>query len=162
MPLLHFIYASTSGNTEHVIDVLESYLAVHAPEVHIERQRAEHTTPEDMLRGDYVIFGSGTWNTGGQEGQLNMHMHKLLIEQAADLDLQKKPVSCISLGDDRFYFRTRCTEHFLRYFREHDGHVFIPPLVLVNEPYDQKDRIEAWGKKLAAILNPALTSKSAS
>ncbi len=146
---LHIIYASTSGNTEHVVDTLVQFLRLMQPNVAIECQRAELAQPKDLLRGDVLILGSGTWNTGGTEGQLNMHMHTLLKDRAADLDLQGKPITFISLGDDRYYFRTRCTEHFLRFQREHHAKLFIQPLVMVNEPYGQEAKILQWTEKLA-------------
>ncbi len=134
-------------------------IATKSSEVAVEQQRAELATPEDLLRGDIVILGSGTWNTGGIEGQLNMHMHALLRDRAKDLDLQKKPITFISLGDDRYYFRTRCTEHFLRFQREHNGTLFIPPLIIVNEPYGQEARIHQWADKLlTAMLSLVPTS----
>lgn len=148
MPSIHFIYASTSGNTEYVIDTVAKTILSIAPDAHIEIQRAEQATAQDLLRGDIVILGSGTWNTGGREGQLNMYMHQLLMERAKDIDLQGKPLTFISLGDDRYYFRTRCTEHFLRFAREHKGTLLVPPLIIVNEPYGQEERIEAWTNKL--------------
>ncbi len=145
---IHIIYASTSGNTEYVVDTLIAYLRRILPDIAIERQRAEGAHPKDLLRGDLLILGSGTWNTGGTEGQLNMHMHALLNNRAKNLDLGGKPVTFISLGDDRYYFRTRCTEHFLRFQREHNGTLFVPPLILVNEPYGQEERIHQWTDKL--------------
>lgn len=145
---LHFIYASTSGHTEYVVDTLAGFIASQAPSIAVERQRAELAHPKDLLRGDVLILGSGTWNTGSREGQLNMHMHVLLQDRAKELDLGGKPMTFISLGDDRYYFRTRCTEHFLRFQREHNGVLFISPLVLVNEPYGQEERIRQWSDKL--------------
>ncbi len=152
MPSIHFIYASTSGHTEYVIEVVEKYLREHAKDIFIERQRAEQSQADDLLRGDVLVLGSGTWNTNGTEGQLNMHMHALLKDRAAKLDLHKKPMTFISLGDERYYFRTRCTEHFLRYQREHNGTLLLPPIILVNEPYGQEERIQKWAEKLLASL----------
>lgn len=148
---LHIIHASTSGNTEYVVDVAVRYIRSVAPEIVAERQRAELCSAEDLLRGDVLILGSGTWNTGGKEGQLNMHMDALL-QKAKDLDIQGKPVSFISLGDDRYYFRTRCTEHFLRFQRDHGAKLFLPPLILVNEPYGQEERIRLWAQKLVDAM----------
>ncbi len=150
MPSLHFITASTSGNTEHVVETIVKRIAAQAPNIVIERQRAELTEAQDLLRGDVLILGSGTWNTGGKEGQLNMHMDALLRERAKGIDLAGKPITFISLGDDRYYFRTRCTEHFLRFQREHNGKLFVPPIVIVNEPYEQEERINQWTDKLLA------------
>src|SRR3989338_9849906 len=104
MPILHITTASTSGHTDYVIDTLLPILRERAPALTILRQRAEQATGDDLLKGDIVLLGSGTWNTGGIEGQLNMHMHALLMERAAEIDLAGKPVSTISLGDERYYF----------------------------------------------------------
>lgn len=145
---LHIIYASTSGNTEYVVDELIDYIKKQMPKLSVECQRAELAHPTDLLRGDVIILGSGTWNMDGVEGQLNMYMHALLHDRAKDLDLQGKPITFIGLGDDRYYFRTRCTERFLRFQREHNGTLFIPPLVMVNEPYGQEERIHQWTEKL--------------
>ena len=148
MPSIHFIYASTSGHTEYVIAVVAQYLHDHAPHINVEVQRAELAHAEDLLRGDMIILGSGTWNTGGVEGQLNMYMEELLRDRAKEINFEGKAVSCISLGDDRYYFRTRCTEHFLRFIRDHKGALAVPPIVLVNEPYGQEEKIVKWAEKI--------------
>lgn len=157
MRSLHIITASTSGNSEYVTDTVAALLREKMPEIAIELQRAELAGAADLLRGDIVILASGTWNTGGREGQLNPHMHELLMDRAKDVALLGKPLSFISLGDDRYYFRTRCTEHFLRFQRDHGGTLFLPPLILVNEPYGQEERILRWGEKLLAALQRAGT-----
>ncbi len=152
MRSINIIYASTSGNTEYVADVIRQQAILHGSDIEVECRRAETAKPEDLLRGDVLILGSGTWNTGGREGQLNPHMHALLHDRATQLDLRKRAMTFISLGDDRYYFRTRCTEHFLRFQREHDGTLFVPPLVLVNEPYEQEEKIIRWTGKLIARM----------
>lgn len=148
MNSLHIIYASTSGHTEYVVNRVVEYIHTHAPTLQIAKQKAEVAEPTDLLEGDILILGSGTWNTGGMEGQLNTHMHVLLEEKGINVDLKNKPITFISLGDDRYYFRTRCTEHFLRFQREHNGNLFMPPLVLVNEPYEQEQKIDHWAAAL--------------
>lgn len=147
-PSIHIITASTSGNTEFVADTVAKRLRDTTPDIAIEMQKAELATADDLLRGDILILGSGTWNTGGKEGQLNMYMDALLKTRAQDVQLAGKPITFISLGDDRYYFRTRCTEHFLRFQREHGGTLFVPPLIIVNEPYGQEEKIHAWADKL--------------
>lgn len=160
MPSIHFITASTSGNTEHVVETIAKRIAAQAPDITIERQRAELAQAEDLLRGDVLILGSGTWNTGGKEGQLNMHMDALLRERAKNIDLAGKPITFISLGDDRYYFRTRCTEHFLRFQREHSGTLFVPPIVIVNEPYEQDERIHQWTDNLLRKMTGTIWSSA--
>ncbi len=152
MPSVHIIYASTSGHTEHVVDTLIGFLKEKAPHIAAERQRAELATPEDLRRGDLVILGSGTWNFGGVEGQLNQHMHRLLFERAKDIDLAGKRIAFISLGDDRYYFTTRCTEKFMLFLKSSRAKMALIPLIVLNEPYGQEERIRKWGEKLITLL----------
>lgn len=151
-PSLHIIYASTSGHTEYVVDELCSYFAEKAPDIQIERQRAELAKREDLLRGDVLILGSGTWNYGGVEGQLNMYMHHLLFDRAKDIDLAGKQIAFISLGDDRYRYTTRCTEGFMRFAKLSRAKPLLIPLIVVNEPYGQEERIQKWGEKLLQIV----------
>ncbi len=148
MPSIHIIYASTSGHTEYVVDTLIEFLKEKAPQIDVERQRVELAKPEDLLRGDLVILGSGTWNYQGVEGQLNMYMHQFLFEKAQGIDLSQKQLALISLGDDRYYYTTRCTEKFMRFLREAHTKSALMPLIVVNEPYGQEERIVKWGEKL--------------
>ncbi len=144
------LYASTSGHTQFVLETVRDELQKTDPEVHIELLPVERAEAKDLLRGDLVLLGSGTWNTGGREGQLNPHMHEYLLGRAKDIDLTGHRIALVSLGDDRYYFRTRCTEHFLRFIREHRGTHLAPPLIIVNEPYDQEEKIRTWAGKLLA------------
>jgi len=86
VPTIHIIYASTSGHTEYVVDQLIGFLKAKAEDLEIEKQRAELTKPEDLLRGDILLLASATWNTGSIEGQLNPHMWMLLQDKAKNLD----------------------------------------------------------------------------
>lgn len=149
---LHIIYASTSGHTEHVVDVLLAFLIELAPDVRVEKQRAESAAAEDLRRGDLLILASGTWNFGGSEGHLNEHMRRLLFEKAGKIALGGRPVALISLGDDRYRFTTRCTERFMQFIKESGARLIHQPLTIVNEPYGQEERIRKWAAKLPEIM----------
>jgi len=147
------IFASTSGHTEFVVERLRD---LWQGEGHIVTMtKAEIATAKDFQKDDLLVLGSGTWNTGGIEGQLNPHMHELLFERIKEIDLKEKPVALVSLGDDRYYFTTRCTEHFMKWLKQANGKVLPPPLIIVNEPYDQKDRIEKWGRAIVPVSTPS-------
>lgn len=152
MTRLHIIYASVSGHTEYVVEVLEKLLK-EKRNVSVEKQRAEQSEVEDLLRGDVLLLACGTWNTGGIEGQLSPFMHTLLKEKATNIDLQRKNVAFISLGDSRYYFTTRCTEHFQQFRKEHNGQQLLSPLIILNEPYGQEERVIQWGEKLLRCVN---------
>ena len=149
---LTIIYSSFSGHTEYVIDVIEATLKQSLPALVIRRIRGEQATREDLEKAETLLLGSATWNTGGAEGQLNPYMHELLTEKAKNITLTGKPMAIVSLGDDRYYYTARCTEAFLRFLRESGGKQLLPPLIVVNEPYGQEERINRWAEKLAAGL----------
>lgn len=152
MPSIHIIYASTSGHTEYVVDTLIKFLKEKAPQITVERQRVELAKPEDLMCGDLVILGSGTWNFQGVEGQLNEYMHRYLFERAKDIDLTGKQVAFISLGDDRYYYTTRCTEKFMWFLKASHAKMALIPLIVVNEPYGQEERIMRWGEKIIKLF----------
>ncbi|MFA6038729.1 MAG: flavodoxin family protein [Candidatus Peribacteraceae bacterium] len=151
MTSLHIFYASTSGHTEFVVRTLEAFLKESAPQVAVETGRVEKAKPEDLRRGDALLLASGTWNTGGVEGQPNPHM-AVFLEAVKGVDLKGKPMAFIALGDSRYYYTARVAEHFQRFRMAKEGKQLLPPLIIVDEPYGQEERIRAWGKKLAEVM----------
>lgn len=141
---LHIVFASTSGHTEHVVGVLVEHLKAKAPGCAVEVQRAEQAAPEDLLKGDLLLLASGTWNTGGIEGQLNPHMYALLEGRAAGVELGGKRVLTVALGDDRYRYRANAAVHLGNFIRarggEHAGHT----LKIINEPYGQEVAVREW------------------
>ncbi len=152
MSSLQIIYASTSGHTEYVVD--QAIAALKG--VAVEKLRAEQTQAADLLKGDVLLLASGSWNTGGVEGQLNPHMHELLKKRAADLDLSGKKVLLIGLGDDRYRYTVGCMQHLVEFVASHNGVVIEPTLKIVNEPYGQEKKIEEW----TAAISKNLKAKS--
>lgn len=147
MQSIHIIFASTSGHTEHVVDTLISAL----PGLQISKQRAELAKPEDFLKGDVLILASSTWNTGGPEGQLNPHM-MVLVARAKDVNLKGKRSAVIGLGDDRYRYTCRAADHLVNFVASHGGKVIEPVLRIINEPWDQDDKVIAWGSQLLKSL----------
>lgn len=152
MSKLAIIYASTSGHTEYVVEKLAEFLG--GKQVEVSVQRVERAKPEDLLQGDMLILASGTWNTGGVEGQLNTHMHDFLLKTAKDVDLQGKRVMLIALGDDRYFYTCRAGERMRNFVMSHGGTVVEPSLLIVNEPYGQEEKVAKWGSKVLAQLSP--------
>lgn len=148
MKNISIIYASTSGHTEFVVERVAAVLREQMPGCSLKLLRAEKAQPHDLKGQDLLIFASGTWNTGGVEGQLNPHMHELLFSTLKGLHFAGQPMAFISLGDDRYYFTTRCTEHFQKFRMAVQGKQAVPPLIIVNEPYGQESKIDAWAKRI--------------
>ncbi|MDD5751128.1 MAG: flavodoxin domain-containing protein [Candidatus Peribacteraceae bacterium] len=156
MASLSIIFSTSTGHTEYVVDALMAALHAKVPTLHIKKLRAELAKPEDLLQGDVLLLASGSWNTGGTEGQLNPHMHAFLKERAKDADLQKKPCILAALGDDRYHYTARAMEHLMQFVTQHNG-VAADAFVLINEPYGQEEKIAQWAEKLLTKV-PALAS----
>lgn len=150
MPSIQIIYASTSGHTEYVVQKLVEFLE--SQKLEVQSTKAEQAKPEDLLKGDLLILASGTWNTGGVEGQMNPHMHDFLLSTAKDINLKGKKVMLIALGDHRYFYTCRAGEHMRKFVMTHGGTVVEPSLLIVNEPYGQEDKVEKWSSKVLAQL----------
>ncbi len=150
--LLHIIYASTSGHTEYVVERICSTLGNKAPDVQVRRIRAEQATADDLTKGDAMLLASGTWNTGGPEGQLNPHMHGLLLDRAKNVDLKKKPVAMVALGDERYRYTAKAGDHLQLFVESHNGTLLGERLTIVNEPYEQDGKIADWAGDLLTAL----------
>jgi flavodoxin I len=141
---LHIIYASTSGHTEYVVN--EALKIWQAKGLSVEVQQAELVKPEDFARGDVLVLGSGSWNTGGVEGQMNPYMHELLLGRAKAVDLGGRPVLLIALGDDRYFYTARSGEYMRQFVLTHNGKLLDPALMIINEPYGQESKVQRWAE----------------
>lgn len=159
MSSLQIIYASTSGHTEYVVSIVMEVLQ--NAKLHVAGCKAEAAKPEDLLKGDILILGCGTWNTDGPEGQMNPHMKDLLVGRAKDIDLAGKPVAIIALGDDRYFYTCRAGEHMRRFILDHGGKILGDALLVVNEPYGQEERVQKWATSLLQKISPSTSSGQA-
>lgn len=151
MPTLHILYASTSGHTEYVVQVLTD--ALKGSSVVPEMQRVELATPEDLARGDVILLASGSWNTGGIEGQLNPHMYAYLMDRCAGVNLSKKKVLLIALGDDRYRYKANAAVYLRQFVLDHGGEHIGQTLKIMNEPYGQEESVRAWAKEILPLLS---------
>lgn len=149
MKTLQIVYASTSGHTEYVIGIIAEALKGHA---NVTVTRIERATPETLLAGDALLLASGTWNTGGVEGQLNPYMHAFLKGAAKGVALNGRQVVVVALGDERYRYTANAGNHLEEYVTSHGGVLLGERLVIVNEPYGQEAAVEEWTKKLSALL----------
>jgi len=148
---LTIVYTSATGHTEFVIDTVESGLK-NTSNLRITRLRAETATPEDLSKSSVLLLACGSWNTGGTEGQLSPYMHDLLTGRGKDADLKGKPAAAIGLGDERYYFTARAADKLTEYLKTRSAKILLPTLKIVNDPFDQKKKIESWAAELATLI----------
>ncbi len=150
MSCIHLLYASGSGHTEYVCTVIADALRAAGYEALL--TRAEAAKVEDLARGDFLILASGTWNTGGIEGQLHPYMYQIVFKTAKDIDLAGKRCSHIALGDDRYYYTGRAGEYLRKFLKDHNGDYCLDPLTIINEPFGQEEKIRQWCEKLVTCI----------
>ena len=148
--VIHIIYTTSTGNTEHVVGVLRKSLE--SKGITVSSQLAEESNPEDLFKGDILILACGTWNTGGAEGQLHVRMDAFLNSKARDLDLDGKQVAIIALGDEEYYFTGRATEHLIQFVMNHNGNLIGSPLLIINDPEEQEEKVKKWSEKLVGAM----------
>jgi flavodoxin I len=148
LPLLTIVFASTSGHTQYVVDVLIQSLAPLSRVWHVASTRAEEAQADDLRNADLLVLASGTWTTGGSEGQLNPYMSMLLQDEASNLDLAGRPCGCIGLGDDRYFYTARAVDLLEGYVEAHHGRLIVASLKVMNEPYGQEQRVRDWANQL--------------
>lgn len=147
---IFIVYASTSGHTEYVVNVLSD--ALKQKKIHVEIERAEKVQAEDMKKGDVLILASSTWNTGNIEGQLNPHMHALLLDRAKDNSLKGKGMGLIALGDERYRYIAHAAVFLEEYAARHQGRPLLPTLKIINEPYGQEEKVQQWAEQLVGVI----------
>lgn len=113
---------------------------------------AEAATPEDFEKGDKLLLACGTWNTGSIEGQLNPHMHALLLGRAKDVDLKGKEVFVLGLGDTRYRYTCKAADRLIEFVNTHNGKLVGPEFRMINEPYGQEKSVTEWSKHLLKNL----------
>jgi flavodoxin len=146
---LQIVYASTSGHTEYVVGLLAEAWK-NAADVVV--TRVERATPETLLAGGALLLASGTWNTGGIEGQLNPHMHAFVHGAAKDVDLTGRKVAVVALGDARYRYTANAGKHLEEYVAARGGTLLGERLTIVNEPYGQEEAVKKWAADLSALL----------
>lgn len=156
---LTLLYSTSTGHTEFVVDALATELNKSLPDLRILKQRAEMSSSDDLKKSDILLLACGSWNTGNIEGQLQPHMHELLTVRAADVDLKGMPAAAIGLGDERYHFTARAAEKLTDYLTDHHAKVLLPTLKIINEPFDQTAKIEAWAKEFASSISKLPSSQ---
>ena len=147
---IQIIFTTSTGNTEHVVGVIRKHLEGQG--VQVSTQLAEEASAEDLLKGDILILASGTWNTGGSEGQLHVRMDNFLRNTAKGIDLKGKRTAIISLGDERYYCTGRAAEHLIQFVKNHNGKLAGSPLIIIGDPEGQEGKIIKWSEGLVGTM----------
>lgn len=140
---LHFIYASTSGNTEAVVEFIaeqwrENYQA------QIELHRAEQTSIELLKDHDLFLLATSTWAHGDTNP-----FFRPLMSQMKNLDLKGKKAFFVGLGDTRYEPVLFCggLDQLQQRWEKLGGQTLGTPLKIDGESFHQLSTVVAeWAK----------------
>ncbi len=143
-PAIHIIYASTGGNTEHVMEQVAKYWQ--AQGVLVELHRSEQTPLSVITENKYFLFATSTWD----HGAINPFF-TVLLEQMQTADFKGKTASFVGLGDRRYeehYFCAGMTT-LKEVWEKNSGTTVGVNLTIGREPFEEviEIAIKNWAEK---------------
>ncbi len=97
MAKIGLFYGSNTGNTENVAFQMKEEFDKILPGV-VEVHNIGRSTPEDILKYEYLILGIPTWNVGQLQDDWDAFMPKF-----ESMDMKGKKVALFGLGDQNGY-----------------------------------------------------------
>lgn len=146
------IYATNSGGTEHVANLIADVLRGGQHTVTVQHVR---DTKADQLSGyDGILFGSPSWDYNGKEGQLHEEM-RVFVEDAAGISLEGKKVAVFGLGDSSYMYFTGAVNHLEKFVADCHSSLLVPSLRIDGFYFDldtNEQRAKEWAQDLATQL----------
>ena len=146
---IHIIYASTSGNTEFVMDKVADLWRETGKEVFL--HRAEITDINLIKDNKFFLLATSTWD----HGTINPFFDKLLAEMKKT-DFSGKSAAFIGLGDRRYEKHYFCTGMTLlkEVWEKSGGQSLGVPLTIGREPFDELiDKVvRGWAEKTIKLF----------
>jgi flavodoxin len=149
---IHVIYASTSGNTERVVETIGDILKDKG--VNVFYHRAEITDIEIVKVNNLFLFATSTW----EHGELNPYFKKL-FEAMKSMNMSGKYAGFVGCGDTRYEPVLFCEgmEILRRVFLENKGQEIYEVLKINGDPNNVLDGIGKWAEEFYMQLNGYMT-----
>lgn len=149
---IHLIYASTGGNTEHVMQQVQRYWQASGATVFL--HRAEQTPISVIADNSLFLFATSTWD----HGAINPFFDKLLA-QMKQTDCSGKTATFIGLGDRRYEKHYFCTGMFLvkEVWEQNNGTAIGVPLTIGREPFEEsiEKMVQDWANQTLPLYSKA-------
>ncbi len=147
--MIQGVYASTSGNTETVMETVAGVLREKGLEIQL--QRAEKT-PVDVIKNNTLfVFGTSTW----EHGAINPFF-KRLIKEMKEIDCAGKTAVFVGCGDQRYEPVLFCEgiEKVKKVWLSRGGQAVGDLLKIQGESYHQLDAVvKPWAERVVTWLS---------
>lgn len=129
------IYASMSGNTEAIADIITEELRERNHDVMINDILSVQTAKE-LLNYDLTFFGMYTWGDGDYPDECLD-----IVEEMEKLDLEQHPFAIFGSGDRSYPEFCGALDKLHNLIEEHGGRSVIEPLKIEfnPEPHDEAE-----------------------
>jgi len=138
---IHIIYASTGGNTEHVMEQIAKRWTEQG--VKVELHRSEQTPISVIADNQYFLLSTSTWD----HGTINPFFDKLLAEMQKS-DFTDKTAAFIGLGDRRYEKHYFCAGMIIlkEVWEKNHGKSVGVALTIGREPFEDviEEMVVKW------------------
>lgn len=145
---VHFIYASSSGNVEKVVETVAEIFNVGGITAHL--HRAEQTSIDVITANENFVLATSTW----EHGVLNPFFKKL-YEELQKTRVDGKKAAFIGLGDRRYEPVLFCQgmETVRQTWLDQGGVEIGEKLRMQGEPYAQLDAVvKPWAEGIMKLF----------
>ncbi len=146
---IHIIYASTSGNTEFIMDKVADVWRKLGKEVFL--HRSEKTDINVFKDNKYFLLATSTWD----HGTINPFFDRLLAEMKT-ADFSGKSASFIGLGDRRYESHLFCAGMTIlkEVWEKSNGKSLGVALTIGREPFDEiiDKLVRDWAEKTLKLF----------
>ncbi|MGB8272379.1 MAG: flavodoxin [Priestia megaterium] len=145
-------YASMSGNTEAIADLIEEELVKHG--LHVKRAEVYDIDASDLVSAESIIFGAYTWG----DGELPDDFLDL-YDEMDDIDLSQKQMAVFGSGDSSYDVFCGAVDLIEEKIKRRNGNIAVPGLKIELSPFGEDvEKCKVFAKGFAEILAKSAAS----
>ncbi|MGB3570261.1 MAG: flavodoxin [Priestia megaterium] len=145
-------YASMSGNTEAIADLIEEELVKHG--LHVKRAEVYDIDASDLVSAESIIFGAYTWG----DGELPDDFLDL-YDEMDDIDLTQKQMAVFGSGDSSYDVFCGAVDLIEEKIKKRNGNIAVPGLKIELSPFGEDvEKCKVFAKGFAEVVAKSAAS----
>ncbi|MBU3572082.1 flavodoxin [Priestia aryabhattai] len=145
-------YASMSGNTEAIADLIEEELVKHG--LHVKRAEVYDIDASDLVSAESIIFGAYTWG----DGELPDDFLDL-YDEMDDIDLSQKQMAVFGSGDSSYDVFCGAVDLIEEKIKGRNGNITVPGLKIELSPFGEDvEKCKVFAKDFAEVVAKSAAS----
>ncbi|MBY0197811.1 flavodoxin [Priestia megaterium] len=145
-------YASMSGNTEAIADLIEEELVKHG--LHVKRAEVYDIDASDLVSAESIIFGAYTWG----DGELPDDFLDL-YDEMDNIDLSQKQMAVFGSGDSSYDVFCGAVDLIEEKIKRRNGNIAVPGLKIELSPFGEDiEKCKIFAKGFAQVVAKSAAS----